>query len=99
MPKKQKVEDAIDSVWISEIESGIVIFEEVYKDITKQGISTDMILSFLSALVSFAGEVFVGEIKHIKFSNHKIFFNFLKRIMLVISISDKLNVDEEKIDV
>ncbi|TFF90723.1 MAG: hypothetical protein EU548_01565 [Promethearchaeota archaeon] len=99
MSKKQKLEDAIDCVWISEIESGIVIFEEIYKDITKQGISTDMILNFLSALVNFTNEVFVGEIKHIKLSNHKIFFDFLKQIMLVISISDKIDVDETKINV
>ncbi|TFG24424.1 MAG: hypothetical protein EU529_04455 [Promethearchaeota archaeon] len=99
MPKKQRIEDFIDAVWISETESGIVIFEEIYKDITKYGISTDMILSFLSALVNFADEVFVGEIKHIKLSNHKIFFYFLKQIMLVISISDKIDMDETKVNV
>lgn len=97
MPKNQKLEDFIDSVWISEIESGIVIFEEIYKDITKHGISTDMILNFLSALVSFADEVFVGEIKHIKLSNHKIFFDFLRQIMLVISISDNIDIEETKV--
>ena len=93
------IEDFIDSVWISENESGIVIYEAIYKDITKYGISSDMILNFLSALVSFANEVFVDEIKHIKLSNHKIFFDFLKNIMLVISISDKIFVDERKIHV
>ena len=99
MPKKHLIEDFIDSIWISEIESGIVIYEAIYTDITKSGISTDMILNFLSALVSFADEVFVDEIKHIKLSNHKIFFDFLKHIMLVISISDKIFVDERKISV
>lgn len=99
MPKKQMIEDFVDSVWISEIESGIVIYEAIYTDITKSGISTDMILNFLSALVSFADEVFVDEIKHIKLSNHKIFFDFLKHIMLVISISDNILVEEPKIKV
>ncbi len=93
------IEDFIDSIWILEIESGIVIYEEIYNDITKHGISTDMILNFLSALVSFADEVFVDEIKHIKLSNHKIFFNFLKHIMLVISITDKISLKERKISV
>lgn len=93
------IEDFIDSVWILEIESRIVIYEEIYKDITKHGISTDMILNFLSALVSFAGEVFADELKHIKLSNHKIFFNFLKHIMLVISITDKISIEERKISV
>jgi len=93
------IEDFIDSVWILEIESGIVIYEEIYKDITKHGISTDMILNFLSALVSFADEVFADELKHIKLSNHKIFFNFLKHIMLVISITDKISIEERKISV
>ncbi|MGV9204651.1 MAG: hypothetical protein ACOC44_11620 [Promethearchaeia archaeon] len=58
-----------------------------------------MILNFLSALVRFADEVFVGEIKHIKLSNHKIFFDFLKHIMLVISISDKIVIDEAKVNI
>ncbi len=93
------IEDCIDSVWILEIESGIVIYEEIYKDITKHGISTDMILNFLSALVSFAGEVFVDKMTHIKLSNHKIFFNFLKHIMLVISITDKISIEERKLSV
>ncbi|TFG15365.1 MAG: hypothetical protein EU535_01705, partial [Promethearchaeota archaeon] len=90
MSKKHMIEDFIDSIWISEIESGIVIYEAIYTDITKSGISTDMILNFLSALVSFADEVFVDEIKHIKLSNHKIFFDFLKHVMLVVSLSDKI---------
>ncbi|MGV9172249.1 MAG: hypothetical protein ACOC4M_06010 [Promethearchaeia archaeon] len=99
MLKKQELEDVIDCIWISERESGVIIFEEIYTDITKSGISTDMILNFLSALVRFADEVFVGEIKHIKLSNHKIFFDFLKHIMLVISISDKIVIDEAKVNI
>jgi len=93
------IEDYIDSIWILENESGIVIYEEIYKDITKDGISTDLILNFLSALVNFAGEVFTDELKHIKLSNHKIFFNFLKHIMLVISITDKISIEETKLSV
>jgi len=93
------IEDCIDSIWILEIESGIVIYEEIYKDITKDGISTDLILNFLSALINFADEVFVDELKHIKLSNHKIFFNFLKHIMLVISITDKISIEETKLSV
>ncbi|TFG16300.1 MAG: hypothetical protein EU531_06915 [Promethearchaeota archaeon] len=93
------IEDFIDGIWILEIESGIVIYEEIYNDITKHGISTDMVLNFLSALVSFAGEVFVDELKHIKLSNHKIFFSFLKHIMLVISITDKISIKETKLSV
>ncbi len=99
MSKKKMMEDLIDSVWISEIQSGIVLYEEVYKDITKHGISSDLILNFLSALVSFANEVFVDKIKHIKLSNHKIFFDFLKNIMLVISISDEIFIDEKEVKV
>jgi len=91
------IEDFIDSVWILEIETGIVIYEEIYNDITKYGISTDMILNFLSALVNFAGEVFADELKYIKLSNHKIFFTFLEHIMLVISITDKISFEETKI--
>jgi len=93
------IENIIDSIWILEIESGIVIYEEIYKDITKHGISTDLILNFLSALVNFAGEVFVDELKNIKLSNHKIFFNFLKHIIVVISITDKFSIEETKLSV
>ncbi len=93
------IEDLIDSIWILEIESGIVIYEEIYNDITKHGISTDMILNFLSALVSFADEVFADELKYIKLSNHKIFFNFLKHVMLVISITDKISIEETELKV
>ena len=93
------IEDLIDSIWILEIETGIVIYEEIYKDITKHGISTGLILNFLSALVSFAGEVFVDELKHIKLSNHKIFFNFFNQVMMVISITDKISIEETKLSV
>ncbi|TFG12592.1 MAG: hypothetical protein EU535_06010 [Promethearchaeota archaeon] len=97
MPKKQMIEDFADSVWISEIESGMVIYEEIYKDITKHGISSDMILNFLSALVSFASEVFADEIKNIKLSNHKILFDFLKQIMLVMFVKDNQIINEREI--
>ncbi|MFO8018191.1 MAG: hypothetical protein R6U96_06110 [Promethearchaeia archaeon] len=98
MPNKKKLENFIDGIWIVEIASGICIFEEIYEEMTKQGISTDLILNFLSALVNFADEVFVGEIKHIKLSNHKIFFDFLEHIMLITSLSDEIDIEEKKVN-
>lgn len=77
----------IESLWILDDESGICIFEENYRDITKEGVSTDMIASFLSAILMFAGETFAEEIQHIKFKNSKIIFDFSDHFLLVIAVS------------
>ena len=79
----------IDSLWILERSSGLCIFEENYVDFTKNGITSDLIASFLSALLSFAGETFTDEIQYIKFSNRKIFFHFSDYVLFVIAINNK----------
>jgi len=81
----------IDSLWILEASSGLCIFEENYVDFTKEGISSDLVASFLSGILTFAGEAFADEIQYIQFSNRKIFFEFTKRVLFVIAISEKEN--------
>ncbi len=78
----------IESLWILEKASGICIFEEYYVDFTRDGIETDLIASFLSALLSFADEAFEDAIQHIKLSNRKIVFEFSECVLFVVSISD-----------
>ncbi len=81
-------ETLIESLWILEKESGICIFEEYYVDFTREGIETDLIASFLSALLSFADEAFEDAIEHIKFSNRKIVFEFSECVLFVVSVND-----------
>jgi hypothetical protein len=86
----------IDSIWILETCSGICIFEENYVDFTKEGLPTDMVGSFLTALSTFADEAFVDRIQHIKFSNRKIIFRTSKYFFFVIAISDDEHVSESQ---
>lgn len=86
MIEKEDAEFLIESLWILENDSGICVFEEYYNDFTKEGITTDLIASFLSALLSFADEAFTDEIQHIQFSNRKIIFEFSDYVLFVIAI-------------
>lgn len=97
MEKKENLMTRIESLWILEASSGICIFEENYVDFTKEGISSDLVASFLSALLSFAGEAFTDEIQHVKFSNRKIIFKFTEHVLFVISVSDKVSAEDVQI--
>jgi len=94
---ENKIEYVIESIWILELKSGVCLFEEVYKDLTKDDIDSNLMLSFLSALLSFAGEVFTDKIKHIALSNHRIFFDFSKYILTVVAINDEIQINEMQI--
>ncbi len=94
---EKRFEYIIESIWILEIKSGICLFEEIYKDLTKDNIDSNLVFSFLSALLSFAGEVFTDKIKHIALLNHKIFFDFSKYILIVVAINDEFQINEMQI--
>ena len=87
----------IESLWVLQSTGGILIFEENYIDFRKEGMSTDLISSFLAAIVSFTDEAFADEIQHIQFSNRKIVFKFTEHVLFVIAISDKSRAPDFKI--
>lgn len=84
-----RVEYLIEGLWILENLSGICLFEEIYSDFTKEGISTDLITSFLSALLSFANETFTDSIRHIQLSSRKILFELTKNVLFVAAVNAK----------
>jgi len=77
----------IDGIWILRIYSGVCLFEEIYADFKKEGISRDLVTGFLSAIVSFADEAFKDELRYIKFENHKILLRFTKHVIFVVALS------------
>ena len=87
--KGKKLEFLIDGLWILESSSRICIFEENYVDFIKEGKPTDIVSSFLAALLTFADETFIDEIQFIKFSNRKILFKFSQYLLFVFAINDK----------
>ena len=89
MSEEQNPDLLIESLWVLENQSKLCVFEANYSDFTKDGISKDMIGSFLAALLTFAKESFTDEIQFIKFSNRKIIFKFSKHLLFVIAFSDK----------
>jgi hypothetical protein len=96
MMEEHKPDFLIESLWVLENRSKLCVFEENYSDFMKDGISTDMIGSFLAALLTFAKESFTDEIQFIKFSNRKIVFKFSKHLLFVIAFSDKdINRDHQ----
>lgn len=78
----------IDSLWVLDINSGIVIFEENYSDFTKEGMTADLMSAFLSALLSFTEESFTSNIEHIKLSDRKILFEPSEYVLFVVSQKD-----------
>jgi len=96
MMEEHKLDLLIESLWIIENQSKLCVFEENYSDFMKDGISTELIGSFLAALLTFAKESFTDEIQFIKFSNRKIVFKFSKHLLFVIAFSDKdINKDHQ----
>jgi hypothetical protein len=89
--------NSIESLWILERTSGICIFEENYVNFTKVGISSQIVASFLSALLKFAGEAFSDNVEFIKFSKRKMFFQFTKFFLFVIAINENDPWDETQV--
>jgi hypothetical protein len=87
--EEKKQEILIDGLWVLENSSRICIFEENYVDFIKEGKPTDIVSSFLAALLTFADETFIDEIQFIKFSNRKILFKFSQYLLFVFAINDK----------
>ena len=84
----------IESLWVLESRSGICVFEENYVDFTNEGISTDLIGSFLSALLTFADETFTDEIQHVQFSNRKIIFKFSEFLLFIVAVNEKAPISD-----
>ena len=87
--EEKKLEFLLDGLWILESSSRLCIFEENYVDFIKEGKPTDIVSSFLAALLTFADEAFTDEIQFIKFSNRKILFMFSQYLLFVFAINDK----------
>jgi hypothetical protein len=87
----------IESVWILEKNSGICLFEENYIDFMNEGMTIDLIGSFLSALLTFADETFADEIQHVQFSNRKIIFEFSKHLLFIVAVNDKTKLSDVQI--
>ena len=94
MIEKNNDDTVIESIWILEKKTGLCIFEANYVDITKDGLHTDLVGNFLSALLTFAEETFTDQIKYVKFSNRKVEFSFTEYFLFAIFISDK-NIDSD----
>ncbi len=97
MGENNKAEYLIEGLWILENLSGICLFEEIYSDFTKEGISTDLITSFLSALLGFVNEAFTDAIQHIQLSSRKILFELTKNVLFVVAINAKASATDAEI--
>jgi len=87
-PQARQEKYLIDSLWVLEAQSGIVIFEENYSDFTKEGMEADLMSAFLSALLSFTEESFTSDIEHIKLTDRKILFEPTQYVLFVVSQKD-----------
>lgn len=84
----------IESLWVLDNVSGICVFEENYVDFTNEGMSTDLIGSFLSALLTFADETFTDEIQHVQFSNRKIIFKSSEFLLFIVAVNEKAPISD-----
>ena len=85
-----KPEYYIESLWILN-HAGILLFEENYVDFAQpnqEGIPTDLITAFLSAILTFSDEAFADAIEHIQFSNRKMIFKSSEHVLFVIAAGE-----------
>ncbi len=90
-------EPVIENLWIIEKNSGVLLFEENYKDFTKEEISVDLVTSFLSAILNFIDEAFTDEIQFIQFSSRKILFQFTEYVLFVVIVNNNEYSDGAKV--
>jgi len=95
--QEESIDFLIEGLWILENNSGICIFEENYVDFTREGITTDLISSFLSAILTFADQTFIDEIKHIQFSNRRIVFESSEYVLFVIILGESSHIKDIQI--
>jgi len=88
------LETYIDAVWILN-HAGILLFEENYADLNQEGVATDLITAFLSAILTFSDEAFSDAIEHIKFSNRKIIFRSDEHVLYVVATSKESTSDTQ----
>ncbi len=84
----------IEALWILN-KAGILIFEENYSDFRREGIATDLITAFLSAILTFSDEAFADQIEHIKFSSRKMIFQNSEHVLFVIAADEKSTSDAQ----
>ena len=87
----------IDGLWILRNYAGICLFEEIYTDFKKEGVSKDLITGLLSAIVSFSVEAFKDKLEFIKFESHKIILKFADDLLYIVAISLEPDIIEEAI--
>ena len=105
MSLREKIQDERDklsdflihSLWILNSDSGVCLFEQLYRDITTEQIHSDLIVGFFSALLSFAQESFAKEIKHITMQDLRFFFDSDNYYIYIATTSDDIKVSNEKV--
>lgn len=87
----------IKSLWILDNRSGIACFEQIYEDITKDGIESGLILPFFTAVNLFAQESFAKEIQHIKMQDLMFYFESNKFNTVIVATKDTKDISEKEI--
>ncbi|MBN1802572.1 MAG: hypothetical protein JW891_13755 [Candidatus Lokiarchaeota archaeon] len=82
----QLEEFVIDGIWILKNHSGVCIFEEIYVDFKKEGISKDLVSGLLSAIVSFIQDAFKDKLEYIMFSNRRIVLKYNPYVLFVVAL-------------
>jgi len=87
----------IDGIWIIRNHAGVCLFESIFTDFKKRGVSRDLITGLLTAIVSFSEEAFEDKLEYIKFKEHKIVLKFTKELMFIVAISEETDKVEKRI--
>jgi len=91
----ENVSAEINAIWILD-RSGICMFEELYKDITKDGIETGLILPFFAAINIFTRESFAKSIQHIKMQDLMFFFDSNEYNTIILSTNEDIELSDEQ---
>ncbi|MFX1236866.1 MAG: hypothetical protein ACFFAS_20580 [Promethearchaeota archaeon] len=91
----QSEEFVIDGIWILKNNSGVCLFEEIYVDFKKEGISKDLVSGLLSAIVSFIQDAFIDKLEYLMFSNRRLVLKYNPHVLFVVAISAKKVEDSD----
>lgn len=94
---KRKENRFFDNLWIIERKSGICLFHKNFKYLKNKSLPVDLICGFLSAIAMLASEAFAEDIRYIKLSNSKLYFQYTTKFLFIFSIQSQNRLNPYKI--
>ncbi|MFX0025837.1 MAG: hypothetical protein ACFE8M_05430 [Candidatus Hermodarchaeota archaeon] len=94
---KRRENRFFENLWIIERKSGICLFHKSFRYLKNKSLSVDLICGFLSAIAMLASEAFAEDIRYIKLSNSKLYFQYTANFLFILSVQNETLLNPYKI--